>query len=58
VSTPDFERIDDVSVMNGSLGLSIPLGQTYPAGGVLSYQLVAQQRDRTEDAQQLLPSAM
>ena len=33
--------IDAVNLLNGNLNLTIPLGQRYPAGGSLSYQLVA-----------------
>jgi RHS repeat-associated protein len=35
------ENIDTINNFNGSVNLSIPIGQSYPAGGALSYQLLA-----------------
>lgn len=35
----DFGAIDEVSIFSGGLGLTIPLGLTYPAGGSMSWGL-------------------
>ncbi|HRQ63306.1 MAG TPA: RHS repeat-associated core domain-containing protein [Xanthomonadaceae bacterium] len=45
----DFDDIDAVNLFNGSLQLSIPIGASYPAGGDLSYQLVAYYNSNVED---------
>lgn len=42
-------QIDSVNRFNGSLQLAVPIGQRYPAGGLLSYQLVAHYNSNLQD---------
>lgn len=53
LSTPfgtfDTQDIDSINLYNGSLNLAIPIGQRYPAGGALSYQLVAHYNSNDTD---------
>ena len=39
-SVYDFSGLDSVNAFNGNLTVSLPIGQTYAAGGGLSYQFV------------------
>lgn len=48
-SATDATAIDSVSQFNGGLQLTIPIGQAYPAGGTLQYQLVAHYSSQVED---------
>ena len=40
-SSFDFQNIDNINLMNGALGLRVPLGAQYAAGGGLAYDLAA-----------------
>ncbi|NJL73583.1 MAG: hypothetical protein HC888_19710 [Candidatus Competibacteraceae bacterium] len=42
-------NIDSINLLNGGLNLSIPIGQSYPAGGALSYALHLHYNSHVED---------
>ena len=46
----DLQDIDQVSVYNGALGITIPLGLDYPVHGALSFQLVLRYNSTLFDA--------
>lgn len=48
------EDIDTINNFNGSVNLSIPIGPVYPAGGTLSYQLVAYYNSNDFDIRETL----
>lgn len=45
----DSTQIDSINRFNGSLQLALPIGQRYPAGGLLSYQLIAHYNSNLQD---------